>query len=58
MPLDKIKIVVPPDGIPSIDESIFVKASDTDFVSNDDLVIGVNYQGEIKGISFVHNDLA
>ena len=49
VPLDKIRSGgPPPDGIPSIDKPVFVKASEADFVSDDDLVIGVNYQGEIK----------
>ena len=49
VPLDKIRSGgPPPDGIPSIDEPIFVKSSEANFVSDDDLVIGVNYQGEIK----------
>ena len=49
VPLDKIRSGgPPPDGIPSIDEPIFVKVSEADFVSDDDLVIGVNYHGEIK----------
>ena len=49
VPLDKIRSGgPPPDGIPSIDKPVFVKASEADFVSDTDLVIGVNYQGEIK----------
>ena len=49
VPLDKIRSGgPPPDGIPSIDEPKFVGASEADFVSDDDLVIGVNYQSEIK----------
>ncbi len=49
VPLDKIRSGgPPPDGIPSIDNPKFVDASEADFVSDDDLVIGVNQQGEIK----------
>ena len=49
VPLDKIRSGgPPPDGIPSIDKPVFVKTSEADFVSGDDLVIGVDYQGEIK----------
>jgi len=49
VPLDKIRSGgPPPDGIPPIDEPKFVKASEANFVSDDDLVIGVNYQGKIK----------
>lgn len=49
VPLDKIRSGgPPPDGIPSIDEPKFAKASEVNFVSDDDLVIGVHYQGETK----------
>ncbi|MGI9565788.1 MAG: DUF3179 domain-containing protein [Nitrosopumilus sp.] len=49
VPLDKIRGGgPPPDGIPSIDEPKFVSAAEEDFVADDDLVIGVNYMGEIK----------
>jgi len=49
IPLDKIKSGGPPkDGIPSIDEPKFVKSSKAEFVSDDDLVIGVNINGEQK----------
>lgn len=47
--LDKIKSGGPPkDGIPSIDEPKFVKSSEAGFVSDNDLVIGVNINGEQK----------
>lgn len=49
IPLDKIKSGGPPkDGIPSIDDPTFVKSSEVEFVSDDDLVIGLNINGEQK----------
>ena len=49
IPLDKIKSGGPPkDGIPSIDEPKFAKSSDAEFVSDDDLVIGIDINGEQK----------
>src|SRR3989338_4273965 len=49
VPLDKIKSGGPPkDGIPSIDDPQFVNSLDAEFVSDDDLVIGVNINGEQK----------
>lgn len=49
VPLDKIKSGGPPkDGIPSIDEPKFVKSLDAGFVSDNDLVIGLNINGEQK----------
>ncbi len=49
IPLDKIKSGGPPkDGIPSIDEPKFVKSSKAEFVSDDDLVIGIDINGEQK----------
>lgn len=47
--LDKIKSGGPPkDGIPSIDKPDFVAASEVNFVSDDDLVIGLRINGETK----------
>ncbi|MBS3926311.1 MAG: DUF3179 domain-containing protein [Nitrosarchaeum sp.] len=49
IPLDQIKSGGPPkDGIPSIDNPKFVNSFDAEFVSDDDLVIGVNINGEQK----------
>jgi hypothetical protein len=49
IPLDKIKSGGPPkDGIPSIDKPKFVKSSEAEFVSDDDLVIGIDINGEQK----------
>ena len=49
IPLDKIKDGGPPkDGIPSIDNPIFVDVSDSNFMSDSDIVIGLNINGEIK----------
>lgn len=49
VPLDKIRSGgPPPDGIPSIDAPKFIKASDADFVSGEDMIIGVRYNGETK----------
>mgnify|MGYP001569742918 CR=1 FL=1 len=49
VPLDKIKSGGPPkDGIPSIDDPIFANSFDAKFVSDDDLVIGLNINGEQK----------
>ncbi len=38
----------PPDGIPSIDNPVFVPATTATFVFDDQLVIGVSYGGEAK----------
>jgi hypothetical protein len=49
IPLDKIKGGGPPkDGIPSIDNPVFVDVSDSRFVSNSDTVIGLEINGEAK----------
>ena len=49
VPLDKIRSGGPPrDGIPSIDNPQFVKASEADFVSDDDVVIGLKINDETK----------
>ena len=49
VPLDKIKSGgPPPDGIPSIDNPQFVKGSQADFISENDLVIGVKINGVTK----------
>lgn len=49
VPLDKIKSGGPPkDGIPSIDKPDFVTASEANFISDDDLVIGLIINGETK----------
>ncbi len=49
IPLDKIKSGGPPkDGIPSIDNPKFVSAQEAIFVSDDDLVIGLQLNGETK----------
>ena len=49
IPLDKIRYGgVPKDGIPSIDEPIFVNSTDADFVSGSDIVIGLTLGNETK----------
>jgi hypothetical protein len=49
IPLDEIKDGgPPPDGIPSIDNPKFVKVSQAQFVSDDDLVIGLKLNGQTK----------
>ncbi len=49
IPLDKIRSGGPPkDGIPSIDNPQFVNASEADFVSDDDVVIGLQINGDTK----------
>ena len=49
IPLDKIKGGGPPkDGIPSIDNPIFVNAVDANFMSDSDIVIGLEINGETK----------
>ena len=49
VPLDKIKSGGPPkDGIPSIDKPNFVAASEANFVSDNDIVIGLQINGETK----------
>jgi hypothetical protein len=49
VPLDKIKGGGPPkDGIPSIDDPKFVDATEADFLSDSDTVIGLEINGESK----------
>ncbi len=49
VPLDKIRSGGPPkDGIPSIDEPKFAQLSDSHFMSNSDIVIGLEIDGETK----------
>ena len=49
VPLDKIRSGGPPkDGIPSIDNPKFVNANEAEFVSDNDVVIGLEINGEIK----------
>ena len=49
IPLDKIKSGGPPkDGIPSIDDPKFADASDAQFISDSDTVIGLEINGEAK----------
>lgn len=49
VPLDEIKSGGPPkDGIPSIDAPKFLKAQDTELISDDDLVIGLRLNGETR----------
>jgi len=49
IPLDEIKSGGPPkDGIPSIDNPKFLSASEAEFVSDDDIVIGLNVNGQAR----------
>lgn len=49
VPLDEIKSGGPPkDGIPSIDKPKFVDASEANFISDDELIIGLNINGQKK----------
>ena len=49
VPLDKIRSGGPPkDGIPSIDEPKFALLSDANFLSTEDIVIGLEINGEAK----------
>ena len=49
IPLDKIKGGGPPkDGIPSIDNPIFADISNSNFMSDSDVVIGLEINGESK----------
>ena len=49
IPLDKIKSGGPPkDGIPSIDDPVFVGIQDSNFMSDSDIVIGLDINGETK----------
>jgi hypothetical protein len=49
VPLDKIRSGGPPkDGIPSIDEPKFAQLSDSNFMSNSDIVIGLEIDGQAK----------
>ena len=46
VPLDKILSGGPPkDGIPSIDKPKFISAADADFLADDDLVLGLYFDG-------------
>ncbi|MEW6044764.1 MAG: DUF3179 domain-containing protein [Thermoproteota archaeon] len=54
VPLDDIKSGGPPkDGIPSIDNPKFVKAQDAQFLSDDELVIGLSMRGETKAYPLI-----
>ena len=49
IPLDKIKGGGPPkDGIPSIDDPVFAKVQDSQFMSDSDTVIGLYINGEAR----------
>lgn len=49
IPLDKIKGGGPPkDGIPSLDNPVFVLIQNSDFISDHDTVIGLEINGEAK----------
>ena len=49
VPLDKIRGGGPPkDGIPSIDEPVFADAKDAEFVSDTDVVIGLEINGDAR----------
>ena len=49
IPLDKIRSGGPPkDGIPSIDDPKFVKANEAEFLFDNDVVIGLEINGETK----------
>jgi len=49
IPLDKIKGGGPPkDGIPSIDDPVFADIQGSHFMSNSDIVIGLEINGDIK----------
>lgn len=49
VPLDKIRAGGPPkDGIPSIDDPKFVAVSDSEFMSDSDIVLGLDINGETK----------
>jgi hypothetical protein len=49
VPLDKIRSGGPPkDGIPSIDDPKFAKAEDAAFMSDDDIVIGLEINGDAR----------
>lgn len=49
IPLDEIKSGGPPkDGIPSIDNPEFMDAYEAEFVSDDDIVIGLNVNGQAR----------
>ena len=49
IPLEKIKGGGPPkDGIPSIDHPVFADAQDSEYMSDSDIVIGLEIDGEAK----------
>lgn len=49
IPADQIHLGGPPrDGIPSIDKPVFVAAGMADFLSENDRVLGLNHNGEVR----------
>ncbi|MEO9309980.1 MAG: DUF3179 domain-containing protein [Nitrososphaera sp.] len=54
VPLDDIKSGGPPkDGIPSIDNPEFINAQDAQFLSDDEIIIGLNINGETKAYPLI-----
>ncbi|MFP6871777.1 MAG: DUF3179 domain-containing (seleno)protein [Nitrospinota bacterium] len=51
-PADEIRTLLPKDGIPSIDDPKFATVREADrFMSSDEMVIGVNINGERRAYS-------
>lgn len=53
---DKVSTLLPPDGIPSIDDPEFVPASEADFMQPDEPVLGIVRDGVAKAYSVWHLD--
>lgn len=53
VPLDEILSGGPPkDGIPSIDDPKFISPNEADWLTDDELVLGLNYKGQARAYPF------
>ena len=53
---DPVHTLLPPDGIPSIDQPEFVPVSEAKFMKKNEMVIGVVHNGIAKAYSLWHLD--
>ena len=53
---DRIYTLLPPDGIPAIDDPKFVPAGEADFMKSNEWVVGVSRNGVTKAYSLWHLD--
>lgn len=53
---DPVVTLLPPDRIPAIDDPAFVPAAKASFMQDDELVVGVVYNGVAKAYSTWHLD--